>query len=729
MALNKTDIEQSLSAVALEQWLQLSCAHSCQTLVSPGDADDSRVLCKEYAPSAISSNASVQQLAAHIDSLPESLEHFAAFRLVNEQAGHLRLFRQFVVGTPLAQSGTHELDLDGRIRIGISLAISLQELHAAGLTHNNLKPSNVIVDAARRVILVDGAIDLVRTDLDFDEPDPHRQQDTASVDYQSPECLGLIRAGIGPPSDLYSLGIILFELLSGAAPFAGKELSERLHCKATSTPPPIRIPGNPVPRVLEQLVLRLLQIDPGDRYQTCEAVIADLRKIEAEWTAGNHNPVLPLGTHDIRQTLVEPNLVGRRSELQQLAAEMYAARKGQSGVVVVEAASGGGKSQLLAELSAMARQSGFRVFAAMCSQQQVGRESSCLFDLDRQLAAACASDALLASLIQKKMQHDKDSLAIAFPTMCEVFGWKPGESGPEAFGQARVTGAVCRLLELLGEGNRACLILLDDCQWIDESAEKLLTAWKKRVVNRKDQPLNVVFAVAFRSDEVSTLSSLRQLDPTTWLRLEQMADHDIRGIALSMAGRLPDHVLHIVTRMAGGSPFMATALVRGMFETGAIRPSPAGWTVDRDELSELQSSTDAGRVLARRIDLLPQALIRFLTAGAILGKSFHLDVARRLIQAPDKCWRQAESKNLIWVDLQTGKCHFVHDQIRAALLKQLNEQQTRQLHFAAACLFADSAEPESLAVRPGSGDPGTKGLCPGCGPATIRNRQAGPTGR
>ncbi|MGI9518002.1 MAG: ATP-binding protein [Pirellulaceae bacterium] len=682
------------SAIAREQWQEITCTHSRRTLISNGNDDNELVLCKQYTVTANSVSALLGKVTSAIDQLPELPEQCLTFQYADHATSHLRLYRPYVVGTPLDPAAIHQRDIIERIRVCIALAETLDAFHQAGLTHNNLKPSNVILNEEGGVTLVDGVIDR----LNLDAGDVQQEADMASVDYQSPERLGIMQAPLGAPSDLYSLGVLFYEFLAGNSPFDGNELSEKLHCKATSVATPIRLPGNPTPRVLEELVSRLLKMNPADRYQTCSAVIDDLRKIESEWTAGNYHPSLALGTTDIRQTLVEPNLVGRGVEFQQLATELYAARKGQSGMVVVEAESGFGKSQLLAEFRAMARQSGFIVLSALCSQQKVGRESSFFSDLDRQLAEYCRNDPMLAAFIQQHMQRDMHSLPVALPSLSDIFGWQAGDAGPEAFGQARVTGSVCRLLELLGEGNRSCVVIVDDCQWIDDSAHKLLTAWQKRTVNRKDRPLNLVMAVAFRSDEVESDSELRQLDPTTWVKLSSLADHEINAIALSMAGRLPVQVQQVVTRMSAGSPFMASALVRGMFETGAIRPSADGWTIDRDELSALQSSAEAGHVLARRIDLLPDELVLFLTVGAVLGKTFELELASSLIQFPELDCHQAVDKNLIWIDFQKGECHFVHDQIRSALLDEISAAQRQQWHIQAAQLFASDTESRTFDV-------------------------------
>src|SRR5690606_26714063 len=113
---------------------------------------------------------------------------------------------------------------------------------------------------------------------------------------------------------------------------------------------------------------------------------------------------------------------------------------------------------------------------------------------------------------------------------------------------------------------------------------------------------------------------LRELDTTNHITLPPLGPEDIRQLVVSMAGELPATVIEAVDRLAAGSPFMASAVLRGLVECHALRPTDHGWEVDEQSLADASSSEQAGSFLTRRLERLPEQTIRLLSTGAVLGK-------------------------------------------------------------------------------------------------------------
>src|SRR5690606_8431684 len=128
---------------------------------------------------------------------------------------------------------------------------------------------------------------------------------------------------------------------------------------------------------------------------------------------------------------------------------------------------------------------------------------------------------------------------------------------------------------------------------------------------------------------------------------------EVRQLVVSMAGGLPDDVVRTVVRLALGSPFMASAVLRGRVECGALRATDSGWKVDRDALADAGSSDQAASFLARRLQLLPKQTIDLLSVGAILGKQFDLHTAQLLAHLSPaqvmESLEEAKNRQLIWV--------------------------------------------------------------------------------
>ena len=633
-----------------------------------------------------------------------NLQGVAPYLRVQHAPDSCHLLREYVEGDDLVTYvnrpgfaraiSDHSLTIE-TITIGIKLAKLLADLHNQNVFHGNLKPNNVIVDSGGEFTLVDGPMNFARLCCSVDN-----LTDREQIAYYSPEQLGIISETPTCSTDLYSLGTLLFHLLTGHHLCADCQLDDILVRKMLAAPQRFRTSrGERVPRVLCELIGRLTHSSPSQRCQTAEAALADLKQIRRQLESSTTNPSIALGTKDIRTTVIEPNFVGRESEVSELSEELKNGQGGTAGLVTIEAVSGCGKSTLLEEFGATARQSGYWVINGI-GQSGVANHSFQLLDgLVESVAKRCEDDPAFHQYLHDNLQEELAILCEVLPVLAKRLSWSDQRrSGPDVFGHTRGINAICKLLSLLGTVERPCAIVLDDCQWIDESTIKLLKQWNKV---RKSTPVAhrfVLTVISYRKEEVKAAHPLKQMEPTSHIQFDLFSNREIRDLAGSMAGKLPDHVLELVEKMACGSPFLATAVVRGMFETGALRPGPMGWQVNETAFEDLQSSSDAGRLLARRIDLLPIHEKQFLSHGAILGKTFRMGLIAQLARKQSIDLSEAVNKNLIWLDDDGETCHFVHDKIREQLLSGQSEEQRNQLHLKTAQLLEQEQDSSLIAL-------------------------------
>src|SRR5262249_53141451 len=145
---------------------------------------------------------------------------------------------------------------------------------------------------------------------------------------------------------------------------------------------------------------------------------------------------------------------------------------------------------------------------------------------------------------------------------------------------------------------------------------------------------------------------LRALSAHGHVRLPPFQSRDVRRLAESMAGPLPEPAVAVIEELAQGSPFMATAALQGLVESGALVPGAEGWRVEPVAVADVQSSRHAAAFLARRMELLPPAVVALLSAGAVLGKEFDLDFAATLAeQAPAAAVTaldEARRRHIVW---------------------------------------------------------------------------------
>jgi two-component system sensor kinase len=584
------------------------------------------------------------------------------------------------------------------LTVGRRLMSALQEAHDHGVLHRDVKPANIVVDdesPLRRMTLIDfGLARSARLEAAI------RDLPVGTARYMSPEQAGLLDHDVDHCSDLYSAGILLFECLAGRPPFCGESVGEVLRQHMTMRPPELRGLGLKVPRALDEIIQRLLRKDPRDRYQSADAVAYDLGVIEGSLEQGEAEPALVVGLHDRRRTLTEPAFVGRNDELAKLDDQLSQARGGQGSLVLLEAESGGGKTRLLAELAQRAARQGAWVLRGMGKDQAAQRPFQVLGGVAADLIAAARLEPTLSHDVRTRLGEHSEATCAALPELSEVLGTRPTEKlGPETFGQTRSLLALTALLDSLGSSDRPALVLLDDCQWADELTLKLIAEWQRRHDRTNGRQRYVMLVVAFRPEDVPAGHLLGTLSPSIHLRLPPFQTRDVKRLAESMAGPLPSEVITVIERISEGSPYMASAVLRGLVESGALVAEAAGWRVEPLAMEEVQSARYAAAFLARRIDLLPAGTTRLLSVGAVLGMEFDLDSAATLSGQPAAeavaALDEARRRHLVWAKAQGTLCVFVHSKIRETLLSRIPEVERKELHLRAA-LHLERHHPENV---------------------------------
>ena len=595
--------------------------------------------------------------------------------------------RPFVEGEPLSSLSTSPRTLEQSLAIGRSLFTAVKVLHDHRVPARNLRASNLILPRGARsttATLTDfGLASSLESELDV------ARRTVADVLYLSPEQAGSLDYDVGESSDLDSAGALFVEILTGRPPYQAPTGGAVLLQHMTAHIPKLRGLGLEVPRTLDEVVQRLLRKDPRDRYQTADAVLADLAIIERALRLGDREPDFVVGLSDRRRTLTEAAFVGRTRDLEQLDVQLKNLRLGRSAFLVVETESGGGKTRLLDELTQRARCQGIWVLRGTGSNQVGQRPFQVLDGIVQEVITAVADDAALGERIRTHLGDRWADVTGVLPQLAEAFGEESRtDLGPEAFAEARSVQALVQFLDALGAAGRPTLVILDDCQWADESTVKLIVHWTEFREERHGRQGSVALTAAFRSDEVVEESPLRRLKPTLRLRLSKFEPDDVRRLIESMAGPLPDEVVRVVVTLADGSPFMASAILRGLVESQALVAEATGWRVEPLALADMQSSHHAASFLAHRINLLPPQAVSLLAAGAILGKEFQLQAAVELAEEEAVTAYEmldvARERHLVWMRSDGVRCVFVHDKIRAALLDRLSDEERKALHFRAA---------------------------------------------
>jgi hypothetical protein len=254
-------------------------------------------------------------------------------------------------GDPLDPMLGAPMDVAPFLRLAIGIAAALGKFHQRGLVHKDIKPANILVNCTDGQVRLTGFGLASHLHRERQAPEPP-ESIAGTLAYMAPEQTGRMSRSIDARSDLYALGVTLYQMLTGRLPFTASDPMEWVHCHIAMQPvtPSERLEHVPAP--VSQIIMKLLEKTAEKRYQTAAGVERDLRRCLAEWERQGHIDAFSLGEHDIPDRLLIPErLYGRAREVETLfAAFDRIVGGGAPELVLVSGYSGIGKSSVVHEL-------------------------------------------------------------------------------------------------------------------------------------------------------------------------------------------------------------------------------------------------------------------------------------------------------------------------------------------------------------------------------------------
>src|SRR6201987_30804 len=289
----------------------------------------------------------------HEYSLRDELDPDWALRPLafTRREGRMMLVLDDPGGEPLDQYLEKPMELGRFLRLAINLASALGKLHRRLLIHKDIKPANILVDFATHKVWFTGFGIASRLPRERQTAEPP-EVIAGTLAYMAPEQTGRMNRSIDSRSDLYSLGITFYQILTGVLPFNASDPIEWVHCHIARQPPPPSERTERIPESISAIVLKLLAKTAEERYQTAAGLEADLRKCLTEWESVGHIKSFTLGRQDVPDRLLIPEkLYGRDSACQTLLAafdRVVATHKSE--LLLLSGYAGIGKSSVVQEL-------------------------------------------------------------------------------------------------------------------------------------------------------------------------------------------------------------------------------------------------------------------------------------------------------------------------------------------------------------------------------------------
>src|SRR6202035_4470435 len=223
-------------------------------------------------------------------------------------------------GVPLDQLLGQPVDVAFSLRLAISLSRAIGHLHQRGIIHKDIKPANVLVNSVTGQCWLTGFGIASRLPRERQPPAPP-EFIAGTLPYMAPEQTGRMNRSIDSRSDLYALGVTLYETLTGTLPFTASDPLEWAHCHIAKQPSPPAERRKDVPRYRSGIITKRLAKTAEERYQTAAGLESDLCRCLAEWDSERHVREFLLGEHDTPDRLLIPErLYGRQREVETLLA-------------------------------------------------------------------------------------------------------------------------------------------------------------------------------------------------------------------------------------------------------------------------------------------------------------------------------------------------------------------------------------------------------------------------
>src|SRR5919106_1165815 len=254
-------------------------------------------------------------------------------------------------GEPLDRLIGAPMEVDRFLGLAVALSAALGRLHERGLVHKDIKPNNFLLNSATGQVWLIGFGIASRLLRERQSPEPP-EFISGTLAYMAPEQTGRMNRSIDSRSDLYSLGVTLYQMLTGSLPFTASDPMEWVHCHIARQPVPPSEQAQKIPAPVSQIIMKLLAKTAEERYQTAAGVERDLRRCLAAWELHGRIDPFALGEHDTPDRLLIPEkLYGRAREVDTLLASFdRIVKSGRPELVLVSGYSGIGKSAVVNEL-------------------------------------------------------------------------------------------------------------------------------------------------------------------------------------------------------------------------------------------------------------------------------------------------------------------------------------------------------------------------------------------
>lgn len=632
-----------------------------------------------------------------------------------EQAGSLFVLTMEDKGAVSLRKYMQDRLLNLPVFLGMAaqLAEVLGQIHQKGIIHRDLKPENIlihpntgrgyIIDFSSAVLFSQGSNNAL-----------HSNNPAGTLEYMSPEQTGRLNTGIDQRSDLYSLGVVFYEIMTGQLPIQAENPAEWIHAQITRKPqPPYKI--NPdIPPVISDIIMKLLAKAVEERYLSAYGLLWDLRECERQLIQTGRIEPFPIGRMDVSTRFQLPRkLYGREREKEALKAAFDRICEGQAGTIFVSGYAGVGKTMLINEsLKPRVLDKGYFISGKF---DQLGQNipyapfAAAFGNLVRQLMTESQEELdRWKKRILRALGRSGTVVTGIIPELELIIGKQPPVdtlSPKEA--ENRFLLVFRDFVRVFAQKGHPLVLFLDDLQWADAASIHLL-----KYLSQDPGLHSLLFIGAFRKNEVNENHPLMKMLEGS--RNQQPYEEHIFLMPLewNQTAELVADVLHseientadlaeVLYRKSGGNPFFLGQMLTLIHGEGLLyfNIQEGCWKWELEAIQKLQLGEDVLQLLLKKLQGLPEETREIMKLAACIGNRFDLEtlatVCGKSLEETASCMMPSvleglvlkaanQKKNLpsAYPEAKSSEFEFLHDRVQQAVYSLIMEDEKKEKHIA-----------------------------------------------